>query len=275
MYKIGIVGSGVMGCGIASLFSVNGLEVIITDKNSESLIAAKSQIKRNNMMYVLRKGMKSIKPVSFTHEIEKFAECNIIIEAISENLHEKEMLIKKMGENENSDRIIVSNTSCISIEKLANFYSKPSNVIGVHFMNPVNMIDTFEIIKTKWTSYRTIETIKQLLERVEKKYYIVNDSPGFVSNRISHLYMNEAAKILDEKIADVKSIDGIFRECYGHKMGPLETADLIGIDVVVDTLHELYAQYQDEKYKCCVLLETMVQQGELGCKCGKGFYTYD
>ena len=202
MYKIGIVGSGVMGCGIASLFSVNGLEVIITDKNSESLIAAKSQIKRNNMMYVLRKGMKSIKPVSFTHEIEKLAECNIIIEAISENLHEKEMLIKKIGENENSDRIIVSNTSCISIEKLANFYSKPSNVIGVHFMNPVNMIDTFEIIKTKWTSYSTIETIKQLLERVEKKYYIVNDSPGFVSNRISHLYMNEAAKILDEKILE-------------------------------------------------------------------------
>lgn len=275
MHKIGIVGAGIMGCGIASLFSVNGIEVIITDKNPEALSKAKNQIKRDNMMLILKKGMRDVKPVRFVDEIKEFKDCDIIIEAISENLLEKKLVIEQISEFGNDDMIIISNTSCISIFTLASFFRKPQNVIGVHFMNPVNMIDAVEVIRAKDTSTSTIEIVTQLLEEVGKKYYIVNDSPGFVSNRISHLYMNEAARIMEEEVADAKTIDGIFKECYGHKMGPLETADLIGIDVVVDTLHALYTQYQDEKYKCCVLLETMVKNRMLGCKSGKGFYIYD
>lgn len=157
---------------------------------------------------------------------------------------------------------------------LASYTQRPEKVIGTHFMNPVNQIHSVEVIKGIHTSAETIERTQHLLEVMGKQAIIINDMAGFVSNRISHLMMNEAAFILQDRIADAATIDEIFKKCYGHKMGPLETADLIGIDTVVDSLNVLYEFYQDFKYRCCPLLKQMVASGYCGKKTGKGFYIY-
>lgn len=141
-------------------------------------------------------------------------------------------------------------------------------------MNPVPLIHAVEVIKGYHTSKETIEETKDFLEKLGKEAIIVNDNPGFVSNRLSHIFMNEAAFVVQDQVADPVDVDNIFKKCYGHKMGPLETADLIGLDTVVKSLKVLYDTYQDPKFKCCPLLARMVDAGLLGKKSGKGFYDY-
>jgi 3-hydroxybutyryl-CoA dehydrogenase len=166
------------------------------------------------------------------------------------------------------------NTSCISITKIGAITKRPDRVVGTHFMNPVPMMKAVEVIKGFYTSEKTIQRTKDLLTSLNKEGIVVNDFPGFVSNRISHLMMNEAAFIVQDQVADIKTVDEIFKKCYSHKMGPLETADLIGIDTVVESLQVLYDSYQDPKFRCCPLLKKMVDAGLLGRKSGRGFYEY-
>ena len=141
-------------------------------------------------------------------------------------------------------------------------------------MNPVPLKKTVEVIKGFYTSSQTLEAIRVLLNDVGKEIIVVNDYPGFVSNRISHLFMNEAAFVVQDGVAAARDVDDIFKKCYGHVMGPLETADLIGLDTVVNSLKVLYDNYQDPKFRCCPLLAKMVQAGQLGRKSGRGFYVY-
>ena len=157
---------------------------------------------------------------------------------------------------------------------IASLTKRPTKVIGTHYMNPVPMKTTVETIRGFHTSDATIETTKQLLATMGKECILVNDYPGFVSNRISHLFMNEAAFVVQDQVASAQEVDDIFKQCYGHKMGPLETADLIGLDTVVNSLEVLYESYQDPKFRCCPLLRKMVDAGLLGVKSGEGFYTY-
>ena len=164
---------------------------------------------------------------------------------------------------------------CISITEIASFSDRMEQVIGVHFMNPVPLIPTVEAIRGKKTTDETIEKTNDLIRKIGKRSIVINDSVGFVSNRISHLMMNEAAYLVYEEVATPEQIDDIFRSCYGHKMGPLETADLIGLDTVTNSLQILYDKYKDKKFRCCPLLKDMVRVNELGRKSGKGFYRYE
>ncbi|WP_242655185.1 3-hydroxyacyl-CoA dehydrogenase family protein [Clostridium cellulovorans] len=174
----------------------------------------------------------------------------------------------------NESCLFLVNTSCISITKIASLTKRPDKVIGTHFMNPVHIKTAVEAIKGFYTSEETIEKTKELLSKMGKEMIIVNDLPGFVSNRISHLFMNEAAFVVQDQVAAPAEVDAIFKKCYGHVMGPLETADLIGLDTVVDSLEVLYESYQDPKFKCCPLLKKMVDANLKGRKTGKGFYDY-
>jgi len=167
-----------------------------------------------------------------------------------------------------------ANTSCLSIAQLGGVTRRPADVVGVHFMNPAHLTGTVEVIRASQTSDRTVEVVHQLLARLDKTAVVVNDWPGFVSSRLSHVFMNEAAFALQENVALAGQIDTIFKKCYGHKMGPLETADLIGLDTVVHSLKVLYDSFGDSKYRCCPLLQQLVDAGHLGRKTGRGFYRY-
>ncbi|SET39875.1 3-hydroxyacyl-CoA dehydrogenase family protein [[Clostridium] polysaccharolyticum] len=274
MTEIGVIGAGVMGCGITSAFMNNGYHVYLIEKDKEKYKDIEARIKQNNVLFRFNK--KDIKPgkYEFVESIEELASCSFIIEAVSEKMDEKESVYKALSAIKNQEQIIISNTSCVPITKLGEIYGAAEKVVGIHFMNPVVLIDAVEVIRGKGTSEDTLEKVKALISDIKKEYFIVNDCAGFVSNRISHLYMNEAAHLFEEGIADARSIDGVFKKCYGHKSGPLETADIIGIDVVADSLDILYENYKQDKFKCAQILRKMVLEGKLGRKSGQGFYKY-
>lgn len=278
MNNIGIIGAGVMGKGVAHRFAKYGKNITLFDSNKEILDNAKSFIGRDLRL----KSMfdRTIKPneilenITVAYDINEMKHCEFIIENISEIEDEKKKIYKIIGNIVNPECVILANTSCIPITRLGLYSGHPENVIGVHFMNPVPQKDFAEVIIGKKTSEATIKKIESLLESVNISFEAVRDSAGFVSNRLSHLFMNEAAFLVYEHIASPEQIDNIFKRGFSHQMGPLETADLIGIDTVVDSLQVLYKEYQDPKYRVCPLLLRMLESGELGRKTSKGFYKY-
>src|SRR6185436_18337484 len=167
-----------------------------------------------------------------------------------------------------------ANTSCISITQIASVTRRPANIVGIHLMNPVHLKPTVEVIRGFHTSEGAMDTLLQLFSRLNKQAIVVEDLPGFVSNRISHLFMNEAAFVLQDNVASAEQIDLIFKKCFGHKMGPLETADLIGLDTVMLSLDVLHESFRDPKFRCCPLLRKLVHAGHLGRKTGRGFHAY-
>jgi 3-hydroxybutyryl-CoA dehydrogenase len=170
--------------------------------------------------------------------------------------------------------IFAANTSAIPITRLASVTRRAPKVIGMHFMNPVPLKPMVEVIRGVHTSDETVETAKNFLAQMGKECIIVNDSPGFVSNRVLMLAINEAIYLLQEQVASAEDVDRIFKTCFGHKMGPLETADLIGLDTVLYSIKVLYESFNDSKYRPCPLLKKMVDAGLYGQKSGQGFYTY-
>ncbi len=171
--------------------------------------------------------------------------------------------------------MFAANTSCISATKLASFIPKPENLVVMHFMNPVPLKKVVEVVKGIQSAAVTAERASSFIKSLDKTPIVVEDFPGFVANRLSHLFINEAAFLVMERIAPPETVDELFRLGYGHKMGPLETADLIGLDTVLDSLNVLYESFKDPKFRACPLLAKMVDAGNLGKKSGKGFYTYD
>jgi 3-hydroxybutyryl-CoA dehydrogenase len=167
-----------------------------------------------------------------------------------------------------------ANTSCISITRIGSLTRRPDKVVGMHFMNPVFMKPVVEVIRGYHTSDETLMTVHRLLSQLKKEAIVVGDLPGFVSNRISHLFMNEAIFVLQDNLASAEQIDSLFKKCFGHKMGPLETADLIGLDTVMHSLDVLYDSFHDPKFRCCPLLRKLVDAGQFGRKSGRGFYVY-
>ena len=280
MKKIGVIGAGVMGRGVAQNLAESGHEVILLDLSKDILEHAMLEIKKNVRLYRLFNKTAKGNPeeiCSLIHPVknlEEMKEVKFVIENITEDIEKKKSLYGQMNQMFNSDCIFMVNTSCVSITKIASFMNKPDKVIGTHFMNPVPMIKAVEVIRGYHTSGETLQKVEELLRKMGKESIVVNDFPGFVSNRISHLMMNEAAFIVQDQVADPKTVDDIFKKCYGHKMGPLETADLIGLDTVVNSLDVLFESYNDTKFRCCPLLRKMVDAGLHGKKSGKGFYNY-
>jgi 3-hydroxybutyryl-CoA dehydrogenase len=209
-----------------------------------------------------------------TTDLTRASSCDFVIENVTEQWELKRQVYESLDEIVPPGICFGANTSCIPITRIGGVTRRPQDVVGMHLMNPVHLKRTVEVIRGLHTAERTIETVLELLSRLGKEAIIVNDMPGFVSNRISHLFMNEAAFVLQDQVATPEKIDAIFKKCFGHAMGPLETADLIGLDTVMHSLDVLYESYQDSKYRCCPLLRKLVYAGHLGRKTGQGFYVY-
>lgn len=268
-----------MGRGVAYQFAKHGFEVVLQDIREEALEQAKTDIKNTLRMDMLLnranpKNKEVLDVVRFTTDLNELAGCNFIVENIIENMEAKQALYRQLAPVLDKDSVVAVNTSCISITKIASLLNDPSKVLGIHFMNPVYMKPTVEMIEGVHTSPETIAYALETLAEVEMDGIVVKDFPGFVSNRISHLLMNEAALIVQDNVATHEQIDEIFKKCFGHKMGPLETADLIGLDTVVDSLKVLYDEFQDPKFRVSPLLKKKVEAGLLGRKSGEGFYKY-
>lgn len=281
MKRIGVVGAGVMGIGVAQNFAQKGYPVTLVDINKDILKHAESEIRNNIRFYSLFNKSEKLEDadtiiarINFTVELQELEASDFVVENITEKWEAKKEVYEKLALICSELCILLVNTSCIPITRIAALTKNPDRVIGTHFMNPVPMKTVIEIIRGYHTSEETIEATKDLLRGIGKECIIVNDLPGFVSNRISHLYMNEAAFVVQDQVASPEAVDDIFKKCYGHKMGPLETADLIGLDTVVNSLNALYESFQDTKFRCCPLLSKMVDAGLLGRKSGRGFYEY-
>ncbi|MDQ0556519.1 3-hydroxybutyryl-CoA dehydrogenase [Paeniclostridium ghonii] len=270
-----------MGRGVVHSLLLSNVKVKLIDVSNEILEDAIQEIKRSlRFQCLFNKNIKVnniddlINKVKISTSVDFLNDADIIIENGPEILAVKEDIYKELNKGIKDDAIILVNTSCISITKIASLMKNKERVIGVHFMNPVYAKNTLEVIKGEHTSNETIEETVSFLKSLGKESIIVNDYPGFVSNRISHLFMNEAAFVVQDSVASPSQVDAIFKECFEHKMGPLETADLIGLDTVVNSLDILYESYNDPKFRVCPLLRKMVHSGYLGRKSGKGFYEY-
>ena len=279
--KVGIIGAGVMGTGVAQCFAQKGYSVILIDLSAETLGKAKENIFRNiRFQTLLNKDIKPEDPdvviaqIRFTTDYELLRDVDFVIENVPEVWEIKKGVYHKIDSICPEHCIFLVNTSCIPITKISSLTKRPTKVVGVHFMNPVPLKKTVETIKGYHTSEETTKIVEELLGDIGKECIIVNDLPGFVSNRLSHLLMNEAAFVVQDEVATAEDVDNIFKKCFEHKMGPLETADLIGLDTVVNSLDILYQSYQDSKFRCCPLLRKMVDAGLLGRKSGQGFYKY-
>lgn len=279
--KIAVIGAGVMGSDVAFDLASYGYEVMLKDINENHLADAREKIKTSFRGYkMIKADLKSasvdeiINRIHFTTSYEGFAEADLVIENVPEDWETKKAVYLEAREVCSPETYYAVNTSCISITKIAQIMPRPELIIGMHFMNPVPLKNLVEMIKGVHTSDSTIAAMKDFLKTLKKNAVVVADFPGFVSNRLSHLFMNEAAFLVQDQVASPKDIDKIFKQGYGHEMGPLETADLIGLDTVVNSLRILYESYEDPKFRCCPLLKKMVDAGYCGKKSGRGFYEY-
>ncbi|MEH2290142.1 3-hydroxyacyl-CoA dehydrogenase family protein [Nostoc sp.] len=278
---VGVVGAGVMGIGIAQNLAQTGHQVILIDISENILDKAKHEI-RNNIRFqsFFKKSDNTETTDSVLNRIELSTNYKILenTDFIIENVTEKWYLKKEVYPLLDSicppGCVFAANTSAIPITRIASVTKRSDKVVGIHFMNPVPMKPMVEMIRGYHTSESTIETAKQMLAQMGKECIIVNDSPGFVSNRVLMLTINEAVFLLQEQVATAEDVDKIFKGCFGHKMGPLETADLIGLDTILFSIEVLYENFNDSKYRPSPLLQKMVDAGLYGRKSGKGFYVY-
>ncbi|CDH25836.1 3-hydroxyacyl-CoA dehydrogenase family protein [Xenorhabdus bovienii] len=279
--KIAVVGGGNIGSSLAFDCALQGHDVVVIEKDVLACEQSRERVTETAgyapLFSPLAKGKtpeEMLLNIVWSQDLQAVSDCAFVVENITENIELKQALYARMSEFIAPHAVLAANTSCIPITKLGSFHKTPSQVIGVHFMNPVYLKHTVEVIVGLNTSEQTKERCLEILRMLGKNAVVVKDGPGFVSNRISHLFMNEAAFTIQDGIAQPADVDTIFKQCFGHKMGPLETADLIGIDTVVNSLDVLYQMFQDSKYRVCPLMRTMVDAGHLGRKSGRGFYTY-
>ena len=278
---VGVVGSGVMGIGIAQNLAQTGHQVIVIDVSKEILENANQEI-RNNVRFqgFFNKKEKAENPEVILNHIQFSTNYKLLdgVEFVIENVTEKWSIKKEVYPQLEAicpeSVVFAANTSAIPITRIASATKRASKVLGMHFMNPVPLKPTVEMIRGYHTSEGTIETAKNLLSQMGKEGIVVNDSPGFVSNRVLMLTINEAIFLLQDQVASAEEVDRIFKSCFGHKMGPLETADLIGLDTILFSIEVLYESFSDSKYRPCPLLQKMVDAGLYGRKSGKGFYSY-
>jgi len=279
--RIGVLGAGNIGIGVVTDLVLHGLSAVVVDVSDELLQCAQAKVLNNvRTAPLLSKSLprvtrdEAVQRMVWTTRLEDVASCDFIVENVTEDWGVKQAVYRQLDRIAPPEVCFGVNTSCISITRIAGVTTRPANVVGVHFMNPVHLMPTVEVIRGYHTSDRTLDALLALLAALKKEGVVVEDLPGFVSNRISHLFMNEAAFVLQDGVTTAANIDQIFKKCFGHKMGPLETADLIGLDTVVRSLDVLYESFQDPKYRCCPLLRKLVHAGHLGRKTGKGFHVY-
>ena len=280
MTLVGVVGAGVMGVGVAQNLAQTGHDVILVDKDEETLREALALIERNCRMSRLMGGpevdaAEVLSRITTGVGAKQVAGAEIVIENVTENWDVKRAVHEEMDAACGPETVFVVNTSAIPITKIAAVTGRPDRVVGVHFMNPVPAKPAVELIPGFHTSPETVQRTRDLLTAMGKKAVQVKDSCGFVSNRVLMLTVNEAAYLVHEGVASAADVDEVFRSCFGHPMGPLETADLIGVDTILYSVEVLYEHYADSKYRPCPLLKQMTDAGLHGRKSGRGFHDYD
>ena len=278
--KISVIGSGSMGNGIAHVCAQSGFETILIDINKKQLDKALSII-TDNLDRQIKKGtinsdnkMATLQKISCSTSLDDCRDMDLVIEAVPEKIDLKFSIFSELSSICKNSAILASNTSSISITKLASNTNRPEKVIGMHFMNPVPVMKLIEIINTEYTSKKTTELIVNLSKKMKKIPVQCNDYPGFVSNRILMPMINEAILCLEQNVATKESIDEIMKLGMAHPMGPLKLADLIGLDVCLDIMEVLQKGFDDIKYEPSILLKSMVKKNLLGKKTGQGFYKY-
>jgi 3-hydroxybutyryl-CoA dehydrogenase len=277
---VGIIGAGTMGNGIAHVFAKSGCKVILADVEQRFLDKGLDTIRKNLAREVEKQKLTADESAAALGRIqsvldrEKLADCDFIVEAASERFEIKAQLFRELDQLCRPEVILGSNTSSISITKIAALTKRPEKVIGMHFFNPVPMMKLVELIRGLATSDDTFATTKQLSEKLGKTPVEVNDAPGFVSNRVLMPLLNEAMFAVMEGVATPEAVDEVFKLGMAHPMGPLTLADFIGLDVCLDIMRVLHDGLGDPKYRPCPLLIRMVDAGWLGRKSGRGFYKY-
>jgi 3-hydroxybutyryl-CoA dehydrogenase len=278
--KITVIGAGTMGTGIAQVAAASGFDVILNDVD-EAMLQRSLKIMDKSLSKLQEKGRLSedkdaiLGRITSTTNLEDCGAVDFVVEAVFESFDVKKDVIVKLDRILPAGVIIGSNTSSISITRLAALTGRPERVMGMHFMNPVPLMKLVELIKGIATSQETYDIVKGLAEKMGKVPVEANDYPGFIANRILIPMINEAVFALMEGVGTVEAIDEVMKLGMNHPMGPLALADLIGLDVVLFIIEVLYDGFKDPKYRPCPLLRKMVDAGYLGRKSGKGFYDYN
>jgi 3-hydroxybutyryl-CoA dehydrogenase len=278
--KIGVVGAGTMGNGIAHVAAQSGFDVVLVDVDQKFLDKAVGTVKKNLGRQVEKGKLTqeqmdgTLGKIKTAASLEAVKDCGVVVEAVFEDLKVKKDIFVKLDALCPPEAILATNTSTISITQIASATKRPDKVIGMHFMNPVPMMQLVEVIKGVATSEATYQIVDELAKKMGKTPVLVNDYPGFVANRVLQPMINEACYCLMEGVATPEAIDTVMKLGANHPLGPLALADLIGLDVCLAIMEVLYTGFSDSKYRPCPLLKKMVAAGNLGRKTGQGFFKY-
>lgn len=278
---VGVIGAGVIGVGVGQSLAQTGHATLLVDVADEALDRARDAIRQSlRFQGMLQKGAQRqdagevLGRIIFTTDLEALAGADLVVENIPEKWEVKREIYPRIDAICPERTIFAVNTSCFSITRVAALTRRPDRVVGMHFMNPVPLKPLVEVVRGHHTSEETLAASRQFLRQLGKECIVVNDLPGFVTNRVLMLTINEAVCLVQDGVATAEQIDQLFKGCFGHKMGPLETADLIGLDTILYSIEVLYESYNDGKYRPSPLLKKMVDAGLHGRKSGKGFYDY-
>ncbi|AFN75157.1 3-hydroxybutyryl-CoA dehydrogenase [Melioribacter roseus P3M-2] len=278
---VAIIGGGLMGRGIAQTISAAGIDVVIIEKDEENCKKSQESLKASMEREISRwamtqSEMKSIlSRIKWTTDRSEIPECDLVIEAVDENYELKKQIFKELDEIAKPDTIFISNTSTLSLTKIAEVTKRPDKIIGMHFLNPVPKVPLVELVRALETSDRTVEIIKKFAARIGKTPVQVYEYPGFVTTRAIVPLLNEAMYILLEGIASAQDIDTAMKLGYNFKMGPLEMADTMGLDEVLAWMETLWHSLGEPRYRPCPILRKLVRERKLGKKTGEGFFKYD
>ncbi|RNG18257.1 3-hydroxyacyl-CoA dehydrogenase family protein [Streptomyces botrytidirepellens] len=277
---IGVIGAGTMGLGVAQALAAAGHQVTAVDPVPAALNSAPDRLRAGLRAAVLLGRQEAAttgstaERIRFTAELKDLHNASFLIECAPERISLKQDLYSALDTLCSRDTVIATCTSAIPVELLSIRVQAPERILGMHFMNPAYAKDAVEVIRGKDTGDATLARAHHLLHTMGKKGIVVHDAPGFVSNRVLMATVNDAATVVQEGTADATAVDAIFQDCFGHAMGPLRTADLIGLDIIVDTLHVLRELTDSPQFTPCALLARLVAQGKLGRKTGEGFHRY-
>lgn len=273
--RVAILGAGTIGIAVAHACRISGHHVTLIDRPTRDWSDVKQGIRRLERLSRFRGAdTGTVGGIVLTSDIEAAAGAEFVVENVTEDLDTKESVYRELCRHAIRPRCVAANTSAILIENLASLAPDPSSVVGIHFMNPVAAIGTVEVVRGPGSSDGAIAAALDLLRRMGKTAIVVNDAPGFVINRILMAMVNQAAQLLDEGVAGAYEVDQLFKGCLGHAMGPLRTADLIGIDTVIHTLEYLAAKRSERIFEPAAALTRLRDASHLGMKTGQGFYTY-